>query len=144
MFPLHLKSVSLVLLGSVIVSISSNSRAADNTPNQSVAVIRGGDTSQRAQDKSVIVMRPESGSFMRVTTRLADEAQAREERAAAEQAWETNQQVSEAFIAVEQAAEAVRDRPPEYYAIWVGPRKGGAPRPTQGRRHSVKLAEPGA
>ena len=142
--PLHLKSVSLVLLGSVIVSISTNSRAADNVPDQSVAVIRGGDTSQRAQDKSVVVMRPESGSFMRVTTRLADEAQAREERAAAEQARETSQQISEALRSAAQAAVTVRDRPPEYYAVGVSPWKRGTPRPTQGRRHSVRPAEPGA
>ena len=127
-----------------MVSFSTHSQAADNVSDQSVAVIRGSHTSKQAKIGSVVVMRPESGSFMRVTTRLADEAQAREERAAAEQAREASQQISEAFIAVEQAAEAVRDRPPEYYAIWVGPRKGGAPRPTQGRRHSVKPVEPGA
>src|SRR5688572_17497840 len=79
---LHLRIVSPVLLGSLLASTAARSPAADNGPDQSVAVIRGGATSLPAHDGSVIVMRPESGSFMRVTARLADEAQAREEREA--------------------------------------------------------------
>jgi hypothetical protein len=60
------------------------------------------------QEGAVIVMRPASGSFMRGTTRLAAEADAREERAAQEEARETNLRLSEALRAVEDAAKAVQ------------------------------------
>jgi hypothetical protein len=138
---LHLNIVSPVLLGTLLASIAGKALAADNGPDQSVAVIRGSDTTQPAHHGSVIVMRPESGSFMRVTMRLAEEAQAREKRAAAEQALETSQQISEAFRTLELAAAAARYRPAGY-ATWVVPGKSSAPRPAQGRRHPVKAVEP--
>jgi hypothetical protein len=138
---LHLRIVSPVLLGALLASIAAGSLAADNRPDQRVAVIRGSDTSQPAHDGSVIVMRPERGSFMRVTARLAEEAQARDEREAAAQARATSRQISQAFWALEQAAAAAWYRPTGY-ATWVIPGKSSPPRPAHGRRHPVAPAKP--
>jgi hypothetical protein len=138
---LHLEIVSPILLGSLLASIAAGSLAADNAPDLSVAVIRGSDTSQPAHDGSVVVMRPESGTFMRVTTRLAEEAQAREERAAEAQARETGQQIAVAFRALELAAAAARYRPAGY-VTWVVPGKSSARQPALGRPHPVKTVEP--
>jgi hypothetical protein len=97
--------------------------AGDEAAEDSVAVIRGshvqvdGSSSTSARttkkpakstlpDENVAVLRPAPGSFMRETSRLAAEAQAREEQAARETARETNRQVAEALQAVEEAAEA--------------------------------------
>jgi hypothetical protein len=106
-----------------------------------VAVIRGSQTQvqgtpqkaagQRNQvaqptgqrEAGVIVLRPVPGSFMRETARLAAEADAREERAARDEAREANRQTTRAMLAVEDAARAAEDeartRSQRYYPVYV-------------------------
>jgi len=60
------------------------------------------------QEHGVIVMRPAPGSFMRETTRLAAEAEARDARAAREEARESNLRLTKALRAVQDAANAVQ------------------------------------
>jgi hypothetical protein len=96
-------------------------------------------------EQGVIVMRPASGSLMRETTHLSAEADARDERAAQEEAREANLQMTEAMKAVEDAARAAeeeaRTRSERYYPIYVPrphppkarPPQGGAIDPTTGQ-----------
>lgn len=74
-------------------------------------------------DHGVIVMRPASGSFMRETTRLASEAEAREARAAREEARAKDLQLIKTLKAVEVAAHAAeaeaRTRSQRYYPVYV-------------------------
>ena len=74
-----------------------------------VIVIRGSEPQlpPGSQENGVVVMRPAPGSFMRETTRLAKEAEARDERAAREAAQEANVQLREVLRALENAADAV-------------------------------------
>jgi hypothetical protein len=78
-------------------------------------------TGQR--EAGVIVLRPAPDSFMRETTRLAAEAEAREERAAQEDARERDRQLTKTLQAVEDAARATeeeaRTRSERYYPIYV-------------------------
>jgi hypothetical protein len=62
---------------------------------------------------------------MRETTKLALEAQAREERAAQEAAREANKQLAEALEAVESAAKAVQSQPQKKRYRVVAPVVGG-------------------
>jgi len=79
---------------------------ADDTP--SVVVIRGGEVGSwsDSQSSSVVVMRPESGSFLRETTRLAAEAESREERLARQLERESGLEIAEALRALQETAYA--------------------------------------
>ena len=74
-----------------------------------VIVMRGAQTQMPAgrQENGVIVMRPAPGSFLRETTRLAAEAEARDERAAREEAREANLRLMGTLQAVTNAANAI-------------------------------------
>jgi hypothetical protein len=112
----HWPKLAAFALATVAAGIQSHGAEVASDP--SVSVIRGSH-STATQDETVVVMRPERGSFLRETTRLAQEAQAREERAAAEQARETNRRLSGMTEAIEQAAEAIRDYPPRQHFVIV-------------------------
>lgn len=100
-------------------------------------------TGQR--EAGVIVMRPAPDSFMRETTRLAAEAEARETRSAREDARERDRQLTKTLRAVEDAARAAeeeaRTRSDRYYPVYVPqphppkarPQTGGAIEPTTGQ-----------
>jgi hypothetical protein len=77
------------------------------------------------QEDVVIVMRPAPGSFLRETTRLASEAEVREERAAQEEAREANMRLTEALQAVEEAANAVQAQPRKTRYLVLAPVDGG-------------------
>ena len=79
---------------------------ADDTA--SVVVIRGGEVGSwsDSQSSSVVVMRPESGSFLRETTRLAAEAESREERLARQLERESGLEIAEALRALQATAYA--------------------------------------
>jgi ABC-type phosphate transport system substrate-binding protein len=117
------------------------SRPSDSTDGP-IVVIRGSQTQvqgaprkaagQRSHatpvaqtEQGVVVMRPSSGSFMRETTRLAAEADAREERAAQQEAREANQQLTRTLQAIADAARAAEDeartRSQRYYPVYVPP-----------------------
>jgi hypothetical protein len=83
-------------------------RGAGGATDASVIVLRGSQAKvpTAREENGVIVMRPAAGSFMRETTRLAAEAEARNERAAREQARETSSRLVSALLAVESAASA--------------------------------------
>lgn len=108
--------LAVSFLGLAVALAGFDSLAAEGAPGEPVVVIRGSSIStarltprsaSAANGHTVVVMRPESGSFMRETTRLAHEAQAREEREAAEQARHSNRQLLETLEAIEQAAGTV-------------------------------------
>ena len=71
------------------------------------------------QENGVIVMRPAPDSFMRETTRLAKEAEARDEHAAREAAQEANLRLNGALRTAEDAAKAVerQQRTMRYYIV---------------------------
>jgi len=111
------KALLVATLLPLMAIADGSAPANDDRSDTLVIVIRGSQVQiqggKRAapssqQEGAVIVMRPASGSFMRGTTRLAAEADAREERAAQEEARETNLRLSEALRAVEDAAKAVQ------------------------------------
>ena len=132
-------------LASVLVSIGCARLAAAEVPGESVIVIRGGEPAARSDrtgsshagltttvtvDEGVVVMRPAGESFMRETTRLAIEADAREHRAAAERAQEANRRIAEALDAIATVA-ATRSGladDSDYRYVWVT-----GPRPAPGR-----------
>lgn len=108
--------LAVSFLGLAVALAGADSLAADDAPGEPVALIRGSNISAApltprsapaAHGQTVVVMRPESGSFMRETTRLAHEAQAREERVAEEQARHTNRQLLDTLEAIERAAGTV-------------------------------------
>jgi hypothetical protein len=74
----------------------------------SVVVIRGGEVGSwsESQSSTVVVMRPASGSFLRESTRLAADAEAREERLARERERETSFAIAEALRALQATAYA--------------------------------------
>src|SRR4029453_5928903 len=74
----------------------------------SVVVIRGGEVGSwsESQSSTVVVMLPASGSFLRETTRLAADAEAREERLARERERETSFAIAEALRALQATAYA--------------------------------------
>jgi len=82
--------------------------AAMANDRASVVVIRGGELGSWSPSKSssVIVMRPASGSFLRETTRLAAEADAREERLARQRERDTDVRIAEALGALQATAYA--------------------------------------
>jgi hypothetical protein len=86
-----------------------------------VIVIRGSQPQvpPGSQENGVVVMRPAPGTFMRETTRLANEAEARDELAAREAAREANLRLNGALRAAEDAANAVerQQRTMRYYIV---------------------------
>ena len=116
--------------GSVVVMRGSQTQV-QGTP-QKAARQRSRTNPTARTDHGVIVMRPASGSFMRETTRLASEAEAREVRAAREAAREKDLQLIKTLRAVEDAAQAAeeeaRTRSQRYYPIYV-------PRPHPPKAH---------
>jgi hypothetical protein len=86
--------------------------AEDGVAAPQVAVIRGSQAPILSRhEQGVIVMRPERGSLMRETTRLAAEAEAREERAARQEAREVNLRLASALLALQVSAAAAQRRP---------------------------------
>jgi hypothetical protein len=86
--------------------------------------------------QAVIVMRPAPGTFLRETTRLAAEAEAREHRAAKAEARETNLRLSLALQAVEDAAHAVETQPRKTRYLIVTPiHHGGVVDPKTGMNY---------
>jgi hypothetical protein len=137
-----LTTATLLITGFLAPSAKADPPAfrPSDSPDGSVVVIRGGQTQvqgvrqkvvgQRSHatlsaqtEQGVVVMRPASGSFMRETTRLAAEADAREERAAHEEAREVNQQLGRTLQAVADAARAAEDeartRSQLYHPVYV-------------------------
>ena len=101
-----------------------------------VAVIRGTDSTVR-HDAGVVVLRPARGSFLRETTRLAADADAREERIAAMQARESNRRLTEVLEALTASAYATRYGATGNFAysyVWM---TGSRPPP---RRSNITLA----
>ena len=93
------------LMGVLALAAGTAAMADDTT---SVVVIRGGEVGSwsDSNSSSVVVMRPESGSFLRETTRLAAEADAREERLARERERDTSLAIEEALRALQATAYA--------------------------------------
>jgi len=105
----------------LFVALGCSSLAAAEAPVDSVTVIRGTDTTTHPSS-GVVVMRPPRDSFLRETTRLAAEADAREERAAAERSEEAYRQLAEALESLAIAAYATRPGMSDYFMhshVWV-------------------------
>jgi hypothetical protein len=85
------------------------------------------------QEQGVTVMRPDPDGFMRDTQRLAAEAEAREDRAAREEARDRDRQLTRTLKAVEDAAreaeQEARTRQDRYYPVYVPARPQGPPPP---------------
>jgi hypothetical protein len=98
-------------------------RGAGDATDASVIVLRGSQSRvpTAREENGVIVMRPADGSFMRETTRLAVEAEARSERAAREAARETTSRLVAALRAVESAAGAVERRQHKNHFVIFAP-----------------------
>jgi hypothetical protein len=96
--------------------------AEDGATAAQVAVIRGKQIPiQSRHEQGVIVMRPERGSFMRETKRLAAEAEARDERAARREARETNLRLTSTLRTLENAAAAVQQQRHGYHFLVLAP-----------------------
>ena len=95
-----------------VVALGCCSLAAAEVPADSVSVIRGTDAAVQ-QTSGVVVMRPPRDSFLRETTHLAAQADAREERAAAERAEDAHRRLSEALESLAITAYATRS------SIWT-------------------------
>ena len=122
-------------LASVLVAIGVITPAAAAERAEAVAVIRG--TESITHHEGIIVMRPARESFLRETTRLAADADAREERIAARQARESNRLLSEVLEALIATAYATRYGATGDYAypyVWMT----GRQRPS--RRSNITLA----
>ena len=107
-------------LASLLFVMSCSGVVAAEAPDGSVAVIRGTDTTH--ENDSVVVMRPAAGSFLRETTRLAAEADAREDRAAAKRARTADQRLAQALETLASAAYATQSRFEDdfdYSYVWV-------------------------
>ena len=103
--------------------------AAEETA-RTVAVIRGTDTTTHPSS-GVVVMRPPRDSFLRETTRLAAEADVREERAADERAEDAHRRLAEAVESLAITAYATRSSmwtDTFHSHVWVT-----GPRPVPGR-----------
>jgi hypothetical protein len=83
-------------LVAALVGLAFSGLAAAGETAGTVAVIRGTDTTTHPSS-GVIVMRPPRDSFLRETTRLAAEADAREDRAAADHAEDAQRRLAEAL-----------------------------------------------
>ena len=94
-------------LVAALVGLAFGGLAAAGETAGTVAVIRGTDTTTHPSS-GVVVMRPPRDSFLRETTRLAAEADAREQRAAAERAVEAQRQLAEALESLAITAYATR------------------------------------
>jgi ABC-type phosphate transport system substrate-binding protein len=107
-----------------VVVIHGSQTQVQGAP-QKAAGQRSRATPAAQTEQGVVVMRPASGSFMRETARLSAEADAREERAAQEEAREVNQQLTRTLQAVADAARAAEDeartRSRRYYPVYVPP-----------------------
>jgi len=111
--------------------------AEDSAIAPQVAVIRGSQTPILSRrEHGVIVMRPERGSFMRETMRLAAEAEARDERAARQEAREANLRLSSALRSLENAAVSVQQWQHRDHVLFLAPTisRGAANRMTPIRR----------
>jgi len=94
-------------LVAALVGLAFGGLAAAGETAGTVAIIRGTDTTTHPSS-GVVVMRPPRDSFLRETTRLAAEADAREQRAAAERAVEAQRQLAEALESLAITAYATR------------------------------------
>ena len=94
-------------LVAALVGIAFSGLAAAGETAGTVAVIRGTETATHPSS-GVIVMRPRRDSFLRETMRLAAEADAREERAAADRAEDAHRRLSEAIESLAITAYATR------------------------------------
>jgi hypothetical protein len=94
-------------LVSAVIGIAFSGLAAAEETTGTVAVIRGTATTTHPSS-GVVVMRPPGGSFLRETTRLAAEADARDERAAAERAQDANRRLADALESLAISAYATR------------------------------------
>jgi hypothetical protein len=94
-------------LVAALVGIAFSGLAAAGETAGTVAVIRGTDAATHPSS-GVVVMRPPRDSFLRETTRLAAEADAREERAAADRAEDAHRRLAEAFESLAITAYATR------------------------------------
>jgi hypothetical protein len=126
-------------LASVLVTIGVSAPAAGAEPAEAVAVIRGTESITHHED--VIVMRPARGSFLRETTRLAADADAREARMAVREALDSSRLLSEVLEAVIASAYATRYGTTSDFAypyVWM---TGRRPPP---RRNNITLAPVGS
>ena len=96
----------LCLVTALVGLVFSRPAAAGETAG-TVAVIRGTETATHPSS-GVGVMRPRRDSFLREIARLAAEAAAREERAAAERAEDANRRLTEALESLAITAYATR------------------------------------
>lgn len=94
-------------LVAAFVGLAFGGLAAAGETAGTVAVIRGADIAAHPSS-GVVVMRPPRDSFLRETTRLAAEADAREERAAADRAEDANRQLAAALGSLAITAYATR------------------------------------
>jgi hypothetical protein len=132
-----------IALASLIVMLGCNGSATAETPADVVTVIRGADASANPSE-GVIVMRPAPGSFLRETSRLADKAAAREERAAAERARYADLLAAQALESLANAAYAAQSRSDDdwYHShVWV---MNSRPMPRTGNRTLAPVARASA
>ena len=94
-------------LVAALVGLAFSGLAAAEETAGTVTVIRGTDAATQPSS-GVVVMRPPRDSFLRETTRLAAEADAREERAAADRAEDANRQLAAALGSLAITAYATR------------------------------------
>jgi hypothetical protein len=115
----------LIVVAGLPLTAIADSRAPTNggASGMSVIVMRGIQVQGPPvrNENGVIVMRPTPGSFMRETTRLAAEAEARNEWAAREEARDTTARLAGALSAVESAANAVARQPRRNHYLILAP-----------------------
>jgi hypothetical protein len=115
------RALMIATLLPVTAIADARAPANGNAPAHSVIVMHGSraQLSQGTQENGVIVMRPAPGSFMRETTRLAKESEARDEQAAREAAREADLRLNGALRAAEDAARAIerQQRTMRYYVV---------------------------
>ena len=126
-------------LVSAVIGIAFSGLAAAEETAGTVAVIRGTATTTHPSS-GVVVMRPPGGSFLRETTRLAAEADAREERAAAERAEDAHRRLAEAVESLAITTYATRSSmwTDSFHShVWV---TGTRPVPGRGNRTLTPVA----
>jgi hypothetical protein len=125
---------------SLLIGFAFGGLAHAGEREQTVVVIRGTNSTVRP-DASVVVLRPPRGSFLRETTRLAADADAREARMAVREALDSSRLLSEVLEAVIASADATRYGTTSDFAypyVWM---TGRRPPP---RRNNITLAPVGS
>ena len=116
--------VLIVAAGLPLIALADSNAPANREVTDATVIVMRGDEARilpGRRENGVIVVRPAPGSFMRETIRLAREAEARDERAARNEAREANLRLIGALEAVENAADAVARQKSTYLYYVVSP-----------------------